>query len=181
MSPPTVKRVTRSELAKHLGVTAPYVTKLGRAGRLVFADETEHLIDLAATLQRIEATRDLARSQRAAPAGRGGRPSAYHAAQTRVSTATAVLRELEAQKLAGKLVEAGPILRALTDTHTAARNSILEQADRLAAVLASETDPLRVYDLLRADGEHICRTVQRAAEALQRRAGLDGPVEPPAP
>lgn len=164
MGTDTVKHLTRSELAEHLGCSRPYVTKLANTGRVVFADEAKRLIDLAATMKRIEETADLARSRRAGRAE--PRSTAYHAAQTRVAEATADLRTMEARRLAGDLIEAAPTLRAIADLHQAARNAILEQADRLASQLAAETDPLRVHELLRADGERICQTMQGAAARL---------------
>ncbi len=156
--------ITRTALAEHLQVSRPYVSKLIGAGRVVFADEAKRLIDLGATLKRIEETADLARSRRAGRAG--PRSTAYHVAQTRVAEATADLRTMEARRLAGDLIEAAPTLRAIADLHQAARNAILEQADRLASVLAAETDPLRVHELLRVDGERICQTMQGAAQRL---------------
>lgn len=92
----------------------------------------------------------------------------YAAAQTDLVRASAALQQLKLRTTLGELVAAEPILRAITDTHTAARNAILALPDRLAATLATESDPERVYNILQAECEQVCRTMQRSAENLQR-------------
>lgn len=92
----------------------------------------------------------------------------FAAAQTALVQASAQLQQLKVRTMAGELVEVEPIMRAITDTHTAARNAILALPDRLAATLATETDPVRVYDIILVECEQVCRTMQRAAENLRR-------------
>ncbi|WP_136419961.1 hypothetical protein [Herbaspirillum sp. ST 5-3] len=99
--------------------------------------------------------------------------SAYHLARTEKEQIDAQLKKIELLKLQGQIAEVAPILRAVHDTHAAARSALLQMPDRLAQMLAPETDPLRVHELLRLECERVCEVMLREIQRLRERAKVE--------
>jgi len=97
------------------------------------------------------------------------RRSEFQVAQADLTRAQAELKKLELRQLAGELVEAPAVMKAITDFVLALRDTMLGRADRLAAQAAAETDVRRVHALLLADDERTLANVATAVGALQRR------------
>jgi phage terminase Nu1 subunit (DNA packaging protein) len=71
-----------------------------------------------------------------------------HAERTRLTAAQAEKTELEVQEIKGDLIRADAVYRNQHRAGTILKNNLLSIADRQAAILAAETDPGRVHELL---------------------------------
>ena len=72
----------------------------------------------------------------------------FQAARAKKETHLAGIAELEERKQLRQLVELSRVEQALTDNGAAIRAALERLPDRIAPVLAAETDPRRVYQLL---------------------------------
>lgn len=192
--------VSKSAFAKIYGCAQSYVTKLKDLNRLVLSEDGKQVnveaslrliestgdpsklgvrerweayrsgqsLDEAATAQPPVADQAPAAPRRVA-AGDGA-SSAYHQARTEKEQIDAQLKKIELQKLQGQIAEVAPILRAVHDTHAAARSALLQLPDRLAQLIAPETDPQKVHELLRLECERVCDVMRREIERLRERA-----------
>lgn len=133
-----------------------------------WAKNTDPLQSLRATGGFLDAAAATETASAGAPEPEADNRVEYRDEQVRLTRVTADLKQLELRTRVGELAEVEPIVRAITDTHTAARNAVMALPDRLSSTLAAETDALRVYDLLLAECELICATMQRAAGNLSR-------------
>jgi hypothetical protein len=117
---------TLTEFAAHFGVSAPYVTKLKKQGRLVMVTvDGKELVDFAMTEKLIRNTTDPAKAENGANAklgagsrvvqdvGSGNRLDlTYKQARTHEAAFRAKLTELEFREREGLLVEADKIKRS---------------------------------------------------------------------
>jgi len=99
-----------------------------------------------------------------------GSSSAYHQARTEKEQIDAQLKKIELLKLQGQIAEVAPILRAVHDTHAAAKAALLQLPDRLTQLIAPETDPLKVHELLTRECERVCEVMQREIQRLRTAA-----------
>jgi hypothetical protein len=99
--------------------------------------------------------------------------SAYHQARTEKEQMDVQLKRIELRKLQGQIAEIGPILKAIQDTHIAARSALLQLPDRLAQMLAPETDPLKVHEMLRLECERVCEVMVREIQRLREQATVE--------
>lgn len=193
--------VTKSAFAKIYGCGLSYITKLKDLNRLVLSDDGK-LVNVEASLRMIESTGDpskLGVRERweayrdgrtlddvpaAAPAAepvpaQGKRAmssdngSAYHQARTEKEQIEAQLKGIELRKLQGQIAEVAPILKAVHDTHAAARSALLQMPDRLSQMLAPESDPLKVHEMLRQECERVCEVMVRELQRLRERAKVE--------
>lgn len=188
--------VSKSVFAKIYGCGLSYVTKLKDLKKLVLSDDGK-LVNVEASLRLIDSTGDPSKqgvrerwsayregrdldsvevvpaSAEAAPAGGARRApageSAYHQARTEKEQMDVQLKKIELRKLQGQIAEIGPILKAVQDTHVAARSALLQLPDRLAQMLAPETDPLKVHELLRLECERVCEVMVREIRRLREQ------------
>lgn len=194
--------ISKSAFAKVYGCAQSYVTKLKDLNRLVLSEDGK-LVNVEASLRLIEATGDPSKlgvrerweayrngqsleslpaatpSEPAPPAGdkkakaADSAPSAYHQARTDKEQIEAQLKLIELRKLQGQIAEIAPIVRAVHDTHVAARSALLQMPDRLAQMLAPETDPAKVHELLRMECERVCEVMAREIQRLREQAGVE--------
>jgi len=154
---------TRSDYAGHINRSAPYVTKLGHQGRLVERsvggktlvdfELTDRLVrntaDLSKAHNGANAKPDLSRSPAIGPVGDVGRVDAiFRQAQAQERAYSAKLAELEYKKAIGELVSAADVQAELSRIFATFREAMQQIPNRLAAVLAAETDQARVHDAL---------------------------------
>lgn len=92
--------------------------------------------------------------------------SAYHQARTKREQAEAELATIELKKALGQLLDAPSTLRAFVDVQVTARNELLALADRLTPLVTPENDTRKVYDLIQAETERICETINHKIKAL---------------
>ena len=113
-----------------------------------------------------------------APGGRrggahDGATSAYHQARTEREQIETQLKQIELRRQLGEIAEVPQIVKAVLDTHLAARSAILQLPDRLAQLVAPELDPLKVHDLIRIECERVCDNAARNIKRLRDQAGIE--------
>lgn len=173
--------VKKSAFARMQGWSPSYVTNLAQKGRIVFGP-CGKLVDVAATRALIGETADPSKQgvverwskERDAsandvpplPANLEGYD--YQLARAKRETHLARIAEMEEQERLGKLLDTGRVVRALTDNATAMRSALERLPDRLAPVLAAESDPTRIYDLLDVEIARLLDDLERVALELPR-------------
>lgn len=136
--------MTRTEYAKHRGISQPMVTKHGHSGRLIFSDDG--LVDVRKSDVLIDANLDTRGGDHAG--GGGGSKVSYLEAKTKEANARAIKAEIEAAEMAELLAKTADIKKTAFDLARRAQEQILSIPDRLAATLANESDAGKVHDLL---------------------------------
>ena len=96
--------------------------------------------------------------------------SDYQDARALREKAEAEMAQIELRKIRGMVLEVEPTLRAVVDAHMAVRGELLGLADRVAPLVAAETNPRRVWELIQAEAELLCERMQRAAQQLAERS-----------
>lgn len=173
----TAVLVTASELARALNVSPTAVAKARDAGRLTAIGDR---FDLAVAKIQWDANRKRRRAEQRRPEpgdavieqSSGG---AYWDAKTRREQAEAELAELKAAEQRRELVRRVAVEREIAGRLVALRESLEVLGDRLAALMAVETDPVICRRLIR--DEHR-KTLATFAEQLEQvpveRGGDDG-------
>lgn len=59
-----------------------------------------------------------------------------------------------------------PIVKAVVDTHMAARTALMQIPERLTQQIAAETDPAKVHALITDECEKICSTMEKTVSEL---------------
>lgn len=77
------------------------------------------------------------------------------------------LRQLDLLDRLRKVAEVDPMIRAVVDSHTAARTEVLGLADRLTPLVTAETEARKVYDIIQAECERICDRMRQRVEQLR--------------
>lgn len=95
--------------------------------------------------------------------------SAYHDARTQREQAEAQMAQIELMERMRQIAEIEPIVRAMLDTHTAARTEVLGLADRLTQLVVSETDARKVYDTINRECERICDRMSKRIDTLRQQ------------
>lgn len=147
----------RGEYARHRGVTAPAVSRYAREGRLVFSEDG--LIDVAATDAVLDQTlRQVHGDDHRQSRAEGARE--FMEAKTARERAMAAKATLEAELLAGRLVLSEEVAREAFTAARQAQEALLAIPDRLASLLAAESDPAKVHQQL---GDELRRVVEAIA------------------
>lgn len=158
---------TRSEYAAHANVTKPYVTKLGKQGKLVIVNEGgQELVDFEATDARIRALTNLGRAANGSNAGgsssaAGAVSDLFRKAQTQERAYMARLLELRYKRESGELVSISEVRAAYARRISTLRDALMQMPARLAPVLAAETDELKLHNLLQ---DEIYLVLEQAVE-----------------
>lgn len=161
---------TLSEYARHIGASPAYVTKLKGQGRLVMREEGgRQVVDFELSDRLIRNTADLGRARNGANAAPGRAPSAplaavaesgrvdaiFRQAQAKERAFSAQIAELEYRRMAGELVEVATVRAETARLAASLRESLLQLPARLTPVLAAETDPAKLHDLLDTELRHV--------------------------
>ena len=180
--------VSKSELARRLDVSKGRVSQLVRQGMpvlpsgLVDFDACCRWIDQhvdrehsgwgttrkppAASPPAASATRQpLAPLPGPAPAIGADPAKVLLVAKAKRALADAKRAERLERKQAGELLERTEVNTYITNFSTLARDHILTQAERLAALLVPMTDEKLIYDLIRRDGMVLLQKLSKAIEA----------------
>lgn len=197
---PPPERLTQAAFARLLGVDPAHVTRLKQDGRLVMDGR---FVCVAESQARIEATRgqrdDVAdRHAAARPRGANRSRNVQTSAQdestnkpddfttlegaariakfakAREGLAQAQIREMERDKLAGRLLARDDVEQALTDLGTLVRAELDALPDQLAPQLAAMTSADEVHALLSAH----CRNVLVRLADMLRKKSCGSPVAP---
>jgi hypothetical protein len=173
--------MTQAEYARHRGKSRQYVSKLAQAGVLVMRGKK---IDVAAsdTVLDDKPVDDVdlpppasARPTRPAESqGLDGVPNrtadgpapggaSFGQARTIEMVFRAKLRRLEYETKQGKLIEAELVRKTVADAVRGLRDGILGLPDRLATVLAAESDAKKVHVTLKTE---LARQLEALANAI---------------
>lgn len=175
---------TTTEFADLMSVSDSYVRRLKRDGKLVLDGER---IVVAASIAKLGRVLDPARGgDRTGKAtvavppleGAGGtlplRQAAagadYNVEAARERRAKAQLAELELMQQTGQLVLAKEVESRVFGMARAGREAIMAMPDRLATLLAAESDPGKVHAMLTAECRKVC---EHLASTEAARAPLE--------
>lgn len=182
------ERLTQAQLARALDVSRQAIHKLVKEGKLVLGDDD--LIDKAEALAAVSHLRiDSKAAQAAAPAAapahaaesvpathvsipaqatqflgnadEHGMPTNYHIARTLREAEEARMARLKREEMEGQLIRVSAVESAWAASLAATREHLLQLRSRLTPLLAAETDPFKIDEML--GKEH--------AQALQLLAG----------
>lgn len=178
--------ISKSEYATLRGWSAAYVTKLKNKGRLVLTADGR--VDVEASDALIAASKDpskagvVERWQRergdvslpppdrpAKPLVLNGDEFNYQEARAKRETHEANLAEMRERERAGELIETVRVVKALTDSAIVSRSALERMPDRLAPLLAAESDPNRIFALLEGEIARICDEIQAVVLSLPQQ------------
>jgi len=173
--------VSQAEFARRQGWAKSYVTQLKQAGRLVMARKgRRELVDVQASLERIDATRDQNRDdvrRRHEQARHGGQPPTDRAEQIGKTFAAArsvrerynaLKAKVEYEQLIGRLLDADAVRRAALDAGATLRATLENIPDQLAPQLTTMGDREEIHGLLAEHIEHALAETSRALAAAAR-------------
>ena len=183
--------VSKSDYARLRGWSAPYVSKLAKKGLLVL-DATGKLVDVAATNALVKKSAD---PSKAGVAERWEKERGtktvnpleiedpplplidgeydFQSARAKRETHLAKLAELEERRKLGQLVETESVIKALTDYAIASRAALERMPDRISSVLAAESDPVAVFNILDDEIARICDEICSIAASLPQKLTQD--------
>lgn len=175
------RRERPAVLARELGVARQSVHELVKRGILHVDADGRIDVELArvAILQRVRPSGKTAAAAAgstaaaaaavASPAD-GGPITSYHVARTLREATEARIAQMELAKMRGELVSAADVSRVTFNAMRMLRDRLTSIADRVAAVVASESDVGRCHAVIAAE---VRDCLQDAAGALQ----VDLPLE----
>jgi hypothetical protein len=168
----TPRLMTKSEYAKHRGVSKPYITKLAKNGVLVLRGGK---VDVRAsdTVLDDKPVEDVDPPAQSSPAGSppravaeplGQAGASFGQARTIEMVFRAKLRRLEFETKQGRLIEAEAVRKTIADSVRSLRDGVLGLPDRLATVLAAESDSKKVHVTLKTE---LSRELEALANAIR--------------
>ena len=155
-----IKMATKSEYAKSKDWDPSYVTKLSKKGLLV---EVDGKIDTDATDKRIKDAGDPARTpfkkqnkgkgramstKKAAGLTQDTKDLSYNQARTERERIKAKREKVEYDTLIGKVVDSEEVRISAFSRARTLRDAMFNIPDRLASILAAETNPRKVHQIL---------------------------------
>lgn len=154
--------MTQAEFARHRAVARSTVNEYKKKGWLVMTDEG--LVNVVASEKLLADNLD--------PTRGGDRTRAQKpAAERRLSDAkaeeieTKISRQrLLLEKEAGRLVDKELTFRFVFNLARNAQESLMSIADRLAPLVAAESDPARVHEMLSDEIRLVCNNLAKASE-----------------
>jgi hypothetical protein len=166
--------MTQSEYARHRRKSRQYISQLAKAGVLVMRAGK---VDVRAsdTVLDDRPVEDVDERPVAAPAGLSPRldkpaneplgqtGASFGQARTIEMVFRAKLRRLEFETRQGKLIEAEAVRKTIADAVRSLRDGILGLPDRLATVLAAESDSKKVHVTLKTE---LSRELEALANAI---------------
>ena len=156
--------LTKGEFAKHIGCVPSYVSKLGREGRLVLADDGRVMV--AETKAKMaSATRAPERASEAAQTVVGGdsrdRKAFYEAESAR----------LDLEERIGKLLDRAEVVSVVAEVATMLRQTLTSRSAMMAPQLAAAGgDEARIKTLLLEHDEQTLAEVSRRFSKLSEEA-----------
>lgn len=130
---------------------------LSKKGRQTFIDRQK--ADAALLRNTVKATPEDKKKQTTETAGTAG--LTYQEAKTLSERYKAALLKIDLDQATGKLIDAETVKLAAFNKARAVRDSLLNIGDRCAAILAAETDEMKVNSILTAE-------LRNALEELSR-------------
>lgn len=152
--------VSLRECARQLGLTHPALIKAKRLGRIPV--EEDGSLDP-------ESVREALGSSKSPTEGgvrRGVKveqkdpdPVTFYEARTKAERHRAELLEMESAERRGELISRSDVSQAWATIAVGLRDTALSVPDRVAAQIASESDPIKVHALLTAEMKHLLRLI----------------------
>lgn len=155
-------KMTKSAFARHRKCNPSFISKLLKR-KIIEADEVG-LIDVEEADRKIAVSRARADSPVPRLDVKSEDGARILAARARSEEHKAGILELEHGRLAGTLVLASEVRAAAGSSARQARNAMLAIPDRLAPLLAAESDQFRVHALLR---DEITRALHALADSME--------------
>jgi hypothetical protein len=161
--------MTQSEYARYRGKSRQYISKLAKAGVLVMRGGK---VDVRATdtvlddrpVDDVNDPPATAAPPRPSADSLGGQTStSFGQARTVEMVFRAKLRRLEFETRQGKLIEAEAVRKTIADAVRSLRDGILGLPDRMATVLAAESDSKKVHVMLKTE---LTRELENLANAI---------------
>jgi phage terminase Nu1 subunit (DNA packaging protein) len=101
------------------------------------------------------------------PAESSAWPETFDEARTRDKTAEANLREMTAAKRRGELIEVAAVRTVMAQSYSTIRDALLQIPARMGPLLAAETDPAQVQNLLHAEIHTALTELAGASDSVQ--------------
>lgn len=163
--------MTQAEYARHRGVNRSHITRLKERGILVMRGT---LVDVAASdavlddkpvdVEPQQPAPTPVPPSRPVPEALGGQSGASFAqAKTVEMVYRAKLRRLEFEARERRLIDAEVVRKTIADAGRGVRDGLLAIPDRLATVLAAESDAKKIHSMLRAE---LIRELEVLANAI---------------
>lgn len=181
-SSPSIKprKLTESGLARELGVSRQAVHELVKRG--ILSKDKDGLIDVemakialmnrvrpsgktAAALQDTPPP-DADKNAGDQPAAEGTEVTSYHVAKTLREAAEAQIARLKLAEMQGDLIRVDAIKTTLATVFATTRDALLQLPDRLAPLMAAETDATAVHTLLHAEIHQALHHLSGAADRI---------------
>jgi len=160
--------MTQSEYARHRGKSRQYISKLAQSGTLIMRGgkvdvrgSDAVLNDRPVVVEPNQAMPVVLSRPAADSLGQAG--ASFGQARTVDMIFRAKLRRLEFEARQAELVDAEMVRKAAADALGLLREGFLGVADRLAMIIAGETDAKRVHVILKTD---LTRELHRLADAI---------------
>ncbi len=161
----TAKVMNQAEYARYRGVARKTITEYKHRGLLVLTEAGK--VDVAASDANLDAFLDEVRGgDRTSEAAMPADANAYLEAKTREMRARAARQELETRKRAGELLERKSVERAAFTLARQTQEAVIAVADRLASVLAAESDAAKAHELLSDELRGVMNDMAKQAEEL---------------
>ena len=166
------RAVSLSAYARHRGTSRQYISKLAREGVLVMR---EGFVDMEASDEVLD-DRPVAfepkqpfpsSSTRESAALPGHQPSSFAQARLAEMVYRAKLRRLEFEERTGKLLSREAVETATFNLSRTIRDGMLNISDRVAAMVAAESDSKKVHEILSAE---IRKALCELADGFQGRS-----------
>jgi len=162
------KYMSQAEFSRYRGVSRATVTEYKKKGLLVFLEDGR--VDVAASEARLDSSLDPTRGGDRSP--RDGKPSAKDSSSELAKEKINELRlknekqSLEVERLAGRLIEKDPTAMAAFTLARNALESLLAIPDRLASLVAAETDEAKVHELMTEEIREVANELAEKAEGM---------------
>jgi superfamily II RNA helicase len=161
------KFMSQAEFARFRGVSRATVTEYKKKSFLVFNDDGR--VDVAASESVLDSSLDPTRGgdrsgrDEKPPANKDGQLLTARINETLTKTAK---QALEVEKMAGRLIEKEPTAMAAFTLSRQALESLLTIPDRLATLLAVESDAAVVHEMISKEIRVVANTLADAAVAM---------------
>jgi hypothetical protein len=168
----TPRLMTKTEYARYRGVSKPYITKLAKNGVLVLrgGKVDVHASDTVLDDKPVDdVDPPPAQASSVGPPPRpvaeslGQAGASFGQARTVEMVFRAKLRRLEFETKQGRLIEAEAVRKTIAEAVRTLRDGILALPDRLATVLAAESDSKKVHVTMKTE---LSRELEALANAI---------------
>jgi phage terminase Nu1 subunit (DNA packaging protein) len=153
--------LSQNAIAQALGISKSQCSDLARRGMPVDSVEAAQ----AWRESNLDPARRKGGQQPAAQSGE--RHETFDEARTRDKVAEANLREMTAAKRRGELIEVAAVRTVMAHSYSTIRDALLQIPDRMGALLAAESDVVRVRNMLHSEIHQALVELAGTSESVQ--------------